>query len=235
MNERTHAVAKRVSVPVMCLLLGLGALGCGQASSGKAEPRGLYVPDETRTIITKLIPPGQHLRGDGDADNPSDVDGNGDADGNGDVDNDNPTPESYRLPDSDDAAIFSYGHAPDADDRRAITTIVKHYYAAATAENGFLACSLLLPSVEQLVPSEYGGGGGPAYLRGDKTCHGVLSMLFAHLHDQLTEGADVVSVRVAGNEAQVVVSSRKLRASYLTLQRQGDSWRVRGLLGQPLP
>lgn len=193
------------------------------------------MPDETQTIVTKFIPPGQHLRGDGDADNPSDIDSNGDPDGNADSDNDNPTPNSYRLPDSDDAQIFSYGHPAGAGEKQAITRVVKRYYAAAEAGNSSVGCSLLLPSLERLVPSEYGGGAGPAYLRGGKTCQAILSKVFARLHEHLTAGVDVFSVRVAGNEAQVVLSSSKLRASYLKLQRQGDSWWVKLLFGPPLP
>jgi hypothetical protein len=187
------------------------------------------------TITSSVIPPGQSLRGDGDTDNPTDHDGNGDNDGGIDVDNDYPTAESYKLPDKDDKATFAYGHPANTAVRRATGRVLERYYAAAAAGDGVSACSLLPSDLARSVPEAYGQGAGPAYLRGGKTCQAVMSMLFKHFHGQLVEAPTVVGVLIQGDRAQVVLSSRRMRASHVFLQRQGSSWKVDELLGQALP
>ncbi len=218
-------------------LLGLSASGCGAAgdaakpagpTSSSAAPRA-----ETGPITTSAIPPGQRFRGDGDADNPGDIDGNGDVDSS-DADSDYPIPASYKLPDEDDRPVFHYGHSPRATEGRAIANVAERYYAAAGAGDGASACSLLLSGIASSVAQDYGQA-GPPYLRGGKTCQAVLSMLFEHFREQLTEAVTVVEVRVDGVNAQVVLGSRKMPASTIPVRRQGRSWRIGQLLAQPLP
>ncbi|MGA9876285.1 MAG: hypothetical protein WBQ21_10790 [Solirubrobacteraceae bacterium] len=224
-------------------LLGLSAIGCG-ATGNAGKPSSTVsshsdAKTETGSITTSAIPPGQSVRGDGDADNPEDIDGNGDSDsasvGGPDNDNDSPTPQSYDFPDEDDKSTFAYGRKPNGVLGNAIASTIKRYYAAASAEDGAAACSLLLPSFAGAVPEDYGQTGGPSYLRGNKTCQAVLSTLFRHLHAQLAEAIKVVEVRVKGGTAQVVFSSRSMPASHIFLLREGNSWKVSALLGQPLP
>jgi hypothetical protein len=219
-------------------LLCASTAGCGGAndashlsrSTSSGTPSGF----ETPSIATSLIPPGQRLRGDGDADNPSDIDGNGDGDGANDPDNDNPTPASYRFPDKDDKPIFAYGHPPHAAEKTAIMTTFKRYYAAASTGDGAEACSLQLPSFARSVPENYAQTGALSYLRGGKTCQAVMSMLFGHLHRQLAEAVTVVEVRVEDHVAQVIFSSRAMPASRIFLLREGSSWKIPTLIGQPL-
>jgi hypothetical protein len=221
----------------------LGAGGCGN-SRHKRTPRvastslpgidtSLPSTSERGTITTSAIPAGQRDRGDGDADNPGDIDGNGDVDGE-DGDSDYPVPDSYKLPDADDRATFAYGHAPSATQRKAISLTVKRYYAAAAVEEGAAACALLSPNLARSIPEDYGQGAGPAYLRGGKTCAGVMSMLFKHSHKELTQVIDVIDVRVNRTDAQVVLSSPSLRAGSILLTRLGSAWRMRELLDVPL-
>jgi hypothetical protein len=222
------------------VVLGLGTTACGGARNvtGSAVHISSHIASTSErftTITSSVIPPGQSLRGDGDADNPNDIDGNGDSDSSADKDNDNPTPESYRFPDKDDKATFAYGHSPSAAGGRAIASIVKRYYAAASAGDGAAACSLLLPSLARSVPEDYGKSAGLSYLLGAKTCKMVLSMLFQHFHSQLAEAIQVVEVRVMGSSAQVVLSSKTMPASNIFLLRQSNSWKVEEILGQPLP
>ncbi|MFZ2114906.1 MAG: hypothetical protein WAU77_14380 [Solirubrobacteraceae bacterium] len=222
-------------------LLCMGATACGgsrdipRSAPGASDSSTTGAPT---TITSSAIPPGQSLRGDGDADNPSDIDGNGDNDtaatGGPDRDNDSPTRASYDFPDRDDKVTFAYGHPPSATVGRAISTVVKRYYAAASMDDGAAACSLLIASLAHAVPEDYGQA-GPSYLRGGKTCQAVLSMLFQHFHEQLTEAVTVVEVRVEDSDAQVVFSSRKMPASHIFLVGQGHSWKVSALIGQPLP
>lgn len=233
---------RSLSLLLMSALLCMGTTACGGSRDIKRSAPGASDSSATSalstTITSSVIPPGQSLRGDGDADNPSDIDGNGDRDtagtGGPDRDNDNPTPESYDFPDRDDKATFAYGHPPSATVAGAILSVAKRYYAAASVEDGAAACSLLFAGLAHAVPEDYGHA-GPSYLRGGKTCQAVLSMLFQHFHEQLTEAITVVEVRVEGSDAQVVFSSRKMPASRIFLVRQGHSWKVSALIGQPLP
>jgi hypothetical protein len=216
----------------------LGAAGCGGAHSGSVGGGSealATTKDNFTPLTTKAIPPGQSLRGDGDVDNPGDIDGNGDQDGNKDADSDNPTPNSYKLPDKDDTIVFRYGHRPGAAVERAIASTVKRYYAAASTGDGAAGCSLLVPKIVSGVIEGEGKGARPSYLEGFKGCAAILSALFRHSREELTEPITVVDVRVNGNMAEVVLSSRKMPASETSLLREAGSWRVFRPLGQPLP
>jgi hypothetical protein len=237
--------SKRLSARVLCALLigallGMSAGACGGTRAGTRSTTSLSSPAAegrfTRTT-SNVIPPGQALRGDGDADNPNDIDGNGDSDsaspGGTDGDSDSPTRASYDLPDHDDKATYAYGHRPSVGDARAIQGVVERYYATALTGDGATACSLLPTGVARSVPEDYGQT-GPAYARG-KTCQVVLSKLFRHSREQLAEAITVVEVRVKGNTAQVVFSSQKMPASSILLARPGGSWKVVQLFGGQLP
>jgi hypothetical protein len=238
-RARNHLGSRALSAFALSVLLGLCAAGCG-SSSGKALSSSHSTASTTtasaegHTLTSTVIPPGQRLRGDGDADNPADIDGNGDLDKT-DHDNDYPVPASYKLPDADDKAVFAYGHRPSAGASRAISSLVKRYYAIASAADGAKACSMLLPTFAASLAEDYGQPGGPSYLRGDKTCQAIMSMLFKHVHQQLAEAIQIIEVRVDGGSARVIFGSRTMPASEIFLTRAGSSWRVEQLLGQPLP
>ncbi len=220
-------------------LLASGETACGGARDLAGSTARVSPYASVTTTTSSVIPPGQYLRGDGDADNPNDIDGNGDSDsasvGGSDTDNDNPTRQSYNFPDDDDKVTFAYGRPPTPAEKHAIARVARSYYAAASANNGAAACSSLVPSIARSIPEAYGQVSGPSYLRGGKTCQAIMSMLFKHFHTELAEAITVVEVRVKGSGAQVVLSSRKMRASSISLARQDGSWRVAVLLGQPLP
>jgi hypothetical protein len=233
-----HFVPRSLLALSLSALVVLGASGCGDSDkvSGASVASTMSAPAETETTITtSRIPSGQPFRGDGDADNPSDIDGNGDVDPGRDSDNDYPTPNSYMFPDADDKATFAFGHWPSAAEARAIANVVRRYYAAGSVGDGIAACSLLSTSFVRSVPESYGQASGPPYLRGAKSCASVIEMLFGHFHEELSEAVTVVEARVDGNEAQVVLGSRKMRASHVFLMREGRSWKVQELLGQVLP
>ncbi len=209
------------------------AVAASEAAAASAASEGFAV-----STTTSMIPPGQSVRGDADADNPGDGDGNGDSDsaavGGADEDKDNPTRASYDFPDADDRATFAYGHAPSATEARAVASVVERYYADAAAGNGAAACSLLPPTFSRLVGQEYGRN-GPAYLRAGRTCPAVLALEFAHVHGELGEAIRVFSVRVQGDRAQTIFSSRRLRASSIFAVREEGLWKIETLIGSPLP
>ncbi len=227
-----------------CVVLALGTGGCGSATKSRTTRIATSTitgidtsrsPKEERgTITTSAIPPGQSVRGDGDADNPGDTDGNGDIDPE-DEDSDYPTPGSYKFPDADDRATFAYGHAPSASEQARISAIVKRYYAAAAADDGAAACRLLLPSFAASVAESYGTGSGSSYTKDGKSCQAVLGLLLRRYRAELTEAIDVVEVRVHGETAQVVFSSRKMPASDILLDRRHGSWWIAQPFGVQLP
>ncbi len=233
-REGEYFVSRPLTALLMSVLLGLGATGCGGAGRASGTSAASSATSTQRFIITtSTIPPGQRLRGDGDSDNPGDIDGNGDIDTE-DGDADAPVPNSYRMPDEDDRPIFAYGHHPSAGEGRAIASVVKRYYADASAGDGAGACALLVPSIAGSVSEDYGQKAG-SRPQGGETCQAVLSALFRSSREQLAEPITLVTVGVEGHDAQVVIGSRKMRASSLQLTRRGGSWKLQQLLGQVLP
>ncbi|HXP99469.1 MAG TPA: hypothetical protein VN845_05310 [Solirubrobacteraceae bacterium] len=129
-------------------------------------------------------------------------------------------------------AIASYGQAASAADMGAITTLVKRYYAAAAAENGALACSFTYYIEVETLPEHYGGPPGPRWLHGADTCPTLLTRVFKHFHSKLTGPVDVMAVRVKGQRAEALVGFPGLRLpeGVVKIRREGDGWKVNGLL-----
>jgi hypothetical protein len=230
-------------------LLAAGA-GVGVGACGGSQPHSATAGDTSQTTTsseeplptattTSVIPPGQPVRGDGDADNPGDIDGNGDSDsarvGGPDVDSDSPTTQSYRFPDSDDGPIFAYGHRPSAAVAHAIASVVRRYYAAAARGDGASACALLPSTLAHVIPKSYSEPRDPAYLRGTKSCGATLARFFGHYHRELAAPIELFSVRVEGETARVIYSSRTTPASDVFLTRHGSSWQLIEVRGRPLP
>lgn len=234
-----------VAAFVVCLSLVACGSEEGSGSSLDARPRSDLIEPGTvmgsdGTLTTAYRPPGQALRGDGDADNPADIDGNGDSDsarrGGPDGDDDNPTADSYKLPDEDDKATFAYGHRPTAHDQGEIVATVKRFYTAAQAGDGATACKMFTLTRIRSVVSDYGRSlAGPTYLRGATTCAGLLVRLFAHGKYEYSGQVTILRIGVSNGVAQVIIGSKTMRAStvYLELGRAG--WRVENLSAQPLP
>ncbi len=236
-SSRGETVA-RALVALGVALICAGVCGCGSPRRSASGSTPAYTVPETGTITTSFIPPGQHVRGDGDADNPSDIDGSGDSDsarvGGADNDQDAPVPDSYRFPDADDAQALAFGRAASAGERAAIEAVVKRYFAAAAAANGAAACGLLEPALPRTLPEDNAGPREPAYVRGAKTCPEVLTRTFAHFHAELAAPISVHTVRVQGSEAHAILASRTLRAGVAFLVRQRGAWWMVQLFSQTL-
>jgi len=211
---------------LVATMLGVGLCACGGSSKGSGSTLS------TATEASSIPPALRGLRGDEDDDESGENVGNT-SDGDADFDNDSKSKNSGYY-DSDDGGIRAYGHAASATQSQQLTAVVKRYYAAAAAGDGPAACSLIDPSFVKAIPEDYGSGAGPAYLRG-KTCPAVMSLLFRHDHRALVGETIIVGVRVKGNQAYVLVGSKNRPASYVTLQRERNAWRVDGLLGTPFP
>jgi len=225
---------------VALIVVGIGA--CGETdkemtSTARTQSGSRTVIRTTRGV-SGAVPSEQSLLGDGDADNPDDIDGDGTAeynDGSEDHDKDSMTAESYDYADKDDEEVLNYGHPTDTADRQAITAIVKHYYAAAANGDGAMACPLIAPSLAKSIPEAYGGGSGPSYLRGGRTCQAVMSALFKHVHDKLTGHLQVTAVRISGKQAEALLGSTTMPASEIALQDEHGGWKIEALLSHSLP
>ena len=129
-------------------------------------------------------------------------------------------------------AIASYGQAASAADAGAIAGLVRRYYAAAAAENGALVCSLTYYIEVETLPEQYGGPPGPRWLHGADTCPTLLTRVFKHFHSELRGPVEVMAVRVKGQRAEALVGFPGLRLpeGVVKIRREGDAWKVDGLL-----
>lgn len=217
---------KRSFTTVALVIAGLVIASCAGGKPSDSSP--------SRSQVAAVVRGRGAVQSDGDADNPGDLDGNGDVDGSRDLDNDSRTAESYEYPDSDDRSTFVYGVSPTPSEGASIARVVKRYFRAASVTDGSNACVLLSPSIAKSMPEDYGTG-STAYLRGSKTCAEVMNKLLQHNHRQLSQVPQILSVRLNGNIAQVVIGSANMPASLVHLQRQGTAWYLLAPLGRPLP
>ena len=126
----------------------------------------------------------------------------------------------------DDEGVLGYGHAADASDQQASVALVTSYFAAAAAENGSAACSLLAPFIAESVVENYGH---TADLSG-KTCATVMSKLFK-LHHALFltkhETLRIPAVRVEGDKALAILEFPTIpEVREIAERRVGTTWRV---------
>lgn len=135
----------------------------------------------------------------------------------------------------EDRRIFAfYGYAPSAADTRAVTAVVKRYYALATAGDANRACSMISPEWVKAIPVDYGQFGSP-YLRGAKTCQAVLSRMFRHNHGELTAPVEVTGVLAKGIRAYAVLNSTTMPASIIPVVHQHGVWLIDAPLGGRVP
>jgi hypothetical protein len=213
---------------LLCFCLGAcGGAGKDQASSSALSSSGVKAPGLTP------IQARARLYGDYDSDDyTNSPSGEGDndegtrpPDGDGDFDN-----SSNSYYDSDDDPIRHFGHAASAADARTIAELVKRYYAAAAAEDGAVACSMILSSVAKSLPGNLGIAqppGPPAYP--GKTCGLVLSKVFKlnHLHLAAYHAhIEVTGVRVEHDRALAVLGFKTLPGRDITLEREHGGWRL---------
>jgi hypothetical protein len=212
-------------------LLGLGVTACGDTSAGSNASSN--ADGEGGSAAT------QRYLNDGDNDPHNDNDYDDLYGKKTDEDSDEPedrmNPENGNYHDKDDGDIVDYGHVADASEEQAVTALVKRYYAVAVAGDGAKACGMIAPAFAKAIPEDYGQAPGPSYLRGGKTCQAVMSLLFKHVHRELTGAIKVTGVRVAGSQAYAFLGSSTMFASYIVARRRHGVWTIDGLLGGPLP
>jgi hypothetical protein len=193
-------------------LLGIGATACGSTSAGTTHAPSNSQATTYSTASVPALPPD---RDDNDGDNPENT-----------------------QTDSDDGSVLDFGHPADASDARQITALVKRYYAAAAAEEGARACSMLYSTFAEAVPEDYGKSPpGPSFARGT-TCPAVMTAMFKHFHSHLVARLPKLQVyRVGVNERQgeVVLRFGSLPEREIHVDREGHTWKVVALIDSALP
>jgi hypothetical protein len=148
--------------------------------------------------------------------------------------NDNDDHRRLKVPvdDTNNGTIRAYGHAASAADTRAVTSLLKRYYAIALAGEGAKACTMIVPSLVKAIPLDYGQFGAP-YLHGAKTCAAVMSRLFKHEHRQLAAEIPhmkLLSLRLGGNQGLVLLGFGRMSERQITVIRPGGTWKLAVLL-----
>ncbi len=153
-----------------------------------------------------------------------------------DKDNDNDIGAPYD--DTSNSNTLNFGRAADATDTRAITALIKSYYETAYAENGAKACRMLYSTLEEAVPEDYGQSPpGQPFMRGT-SCAAVLTLLFKHDHLQLAAELPklrVARVRLMEHHGIAILHFGALPERQIPVSREGQVWKVGGLLDGEVP
>jgi hypothetical protein len=206
-----------VSVAVALLCFGISACGSSSKGTGSASQTSSGATTATTAAATSSTTPTPDFRK-----------------ADGDKDNDIGAPDDDRNNNS----VLSFGQAASSSDQSAITGLIKRYYAAALAEDGAKACSLLYSTLAEAVPEDYGQSPpGQPYMRGT-TCPTVMMLLFKHEHGKLTVQVPLLKVaRVRLNEHHglTVLKFGKMPERQIPVAREGHVWKVEALLDSELP
>jgi hypothetical protein len=219
------------------------AAGCGDTatrvgSTSPAAATGTATSSSATNRATDASPVVAHLAGrllgdEDDDDQPGHYTPSKSLDSDADLDVDSKHANTGYL-DFDDGIVADFGRPASAADARSATAFVKHYFAAAAAEDGAAGCSMLYRTYADTVVEDDGSSASPPYQRGN-TCAIVMSKIFTHLRAELTAPAEVVAVRVDGPMAYVLLGSTTRPASYVRLHREGGAWKLYGEIQRPLP
>jgi hypothetical protein len=196
-------------------LLGLALVACG--STGKTTSSRPLTSDSptlpaatVATTRSRAVRSGGYLKEDGDKDG-----------------------DDHGRPvrgENDDLTLFAaYGRRASSADARAITALVKRYYAASATEDSATACSLLSSSLITGVVTEQSQTGQGA----GKTCPASIAPLLKQQHQQLV--ADdvatmvVTSVHVKGDLGLAALGFRTMPEAEIVVEREGQAWRIDAL------
>lgn len=209
-------VRRQLAVAVVAAL-ALGLCACGGAGSTVTKTVKAPDPDDEPRPVAVTPPPPVETKADADKDN--------------DI--------GAAPDDKNNSRAFDFGHAASPSERRAITALVKRYYAAALADNGARGCALLFSTLAEAAPRDDSQEPGtPAYMQGARTCAQVLAKLFNHAHPQLTlelPKLRVTRVRLEEHHGFAFLSFGTLPERSISVQREGHVWKLTQILDEELP
>jgi hypothetical protein len=207
--------AKRILALVAVLLLSVGVSACGRSGEGGATTLSQASHETTLSVTSTAKHPSS----------PPDRDKDADSNGKG-------------VHDSDDGTVLRFGHPATATTRTRVTSLVRAYYAAAVAEDGVKACSLLYSTYAEAVPEDYGTvPPGPPYARGN-TCPVVMIGIFRHFHAELAARLpklEVARVRTKERKGVAILSFGTMPERLIHLEEEGHVWKVLALIDSELP
>lgn len=196
---------------LLCALLCAGASSCGSSSGGATAgdntSTGAVARDATATSSATPL----ETQADRDRDN----------DGAGGPD------------DSHNTKAWDFGQAAAAPDRRAVTALIKRYYAAALAGDGASACTMLYSTLAESIPEDYGGPAGPEFMRGATSCRAGLERMFKHEHARLAlivPRLTVTHLRLIGHHGTAILGFGRFPERELLVAREGHVWRISALI-----
>jgi hypothetical protein len=136
------------------------------------------------------------------------------------------------LPDDSNSAPLGFTPASTTD-KRAITALVKSYYAAALRGDGAGGCSLIEVNLVKAIPLDYGKL-GPSFLRpAAHNCPAVMSLYFRHEHRKLSREVpqmQVVRVSVKGEQGVAIMRFGPLHERFITQLREHGHWMISAVL-----
>jgi hypothetical protein len=200
-----------IATALLLLLSGACGGGTGKVASSSSSGSHTGTDKGTSDIHAPVATPRSYSRNDGD----KDFD-----DARGYRDNSK----------NDDRTLFAtYGKRANPNDARAVTALVKRYYAAAAAGDGARACSLLDSSLaDALAPEQRQSA--PATR---EACARAISPLLHQQHQHLI--ADdvstmvVTSIHVKGNLGLAALGFRTMPEGEIVVEREGKAWKVDAL------
>lgn len=143
------------------------------------------------------------------------------------------TTKAVRVSGMPGTTITHFGTAASANDRTAVTTLVKSYYAAIAADRGKAACALLGARIHGVIERSLGS----TKLARGRGCEGTLTTVFRHSHGRpgIVEAAvTVTGVRVKGNRGYALISTKLRPHEQIRIEREHGAWKIAALIGSPL-
>jgi hypothetical protein len=231
---RPGAFDKRLLALCATVLLSVGTCACGQTGKKSSTSASTAIA-ESRSTGEEFAPEGTKLDIDGDTDSAHPDEDEHPKRRDRDNDSDSTGKDRY---DSDDRSVLDFGHAANAADSRQITALIRRYYAAAAAEDGTKACSMIYSTYAEAIPEDYGTSPpGPAYARGT-TCPAVLTLVFKHFHNEIMARLpklEVSRIRIREHQGVAVLSFPGMSEREIRLSREGRTWKAIALTDSELP
>jgi hypothetical protein len=208
--------------PPTIALLAIGVGGCGGAkgtgSSSQVSSNVAVSTSTTQARASGSVPADGYLKGD----------------------DDNDADARNRF---DDHLIRDYGHAARAADRKAVTALVKRYYAAAVADLGATVCSLMSPHIAgernlgEASEEAFALAASLPPLHG-KSCAQIMTLLFKEDHVRVTVANStlvVTSVRINGSRGYALLGFRATPERYVSVERERGRWKIDALRDLEIP
>lgn len=141
--------------------------------------------------------------------------------------------------DTNNNSVVEYGRPAGPSDMRAITALIKRYYATAAGNNGVRACTMLYITLAESVAEDQGkGSAGAPYLSQGTTCPTVLNLLFKHYHSLLALELPLLKVKHVGliqHHGLALLSFGKLPERQISIRRERHTWKIETILDSSLP